>query len=71
MWRREIKFRCSRRKQDTDIRFYEGDAVKIGWYDADVVFCNSTCFPDSLLRDLASRANKLRPGTLFITTTSA
>lgn len=68
-WRKSVKFKCSRRKQEVDIRFLHGDATAIDWSHADVVFANSTCFSDSLMRKLAKQAHKLHPGAYVITTT--
>lgn len=39
------------------------------WSDATVVFANSTCFDDTLMRRLASAATALKKGTIFITLT--
>lgn len=39
------------------------------WSDGDVVFANSTCFDDSLMRRMASAATALKKGTFFITLT--
>lgn len=40
------------------------------WTSADVVFANSTCFPDSLLEALSQKAERLRPGACVITFSS-
>lgn len=39
------------------------------WSDATVVFANSTCFDDGLMRRMASAATALKKGTIFITLT--
>lgn len=69
-WKRVVRHKCSRSKFNIDIRFIHGDATCIDWWtDADVVFANSTCFDDELMLKLADRANQLKPGAFFITTT--
>lgn len=70
-WRKTVKFQCSKKQQDTEIRFYHGDATVMSWMDADVVFANSTCFSRKLLKKLAKKTEELRPGTFFISTTYA
>lgn len=40
------------------------------WLDADLVFANSTCFPDSLLEEIEELAKGLRPGARIVTFTS-
>lgn len=39
------------------------------WSDADVVFANSTCFDDALMRNLATTASCLKKGSIFVTLT--
>lgn len=69
-WKRAVRHKCSRQKFNMDIRFIHGDATCIDWWsDADVVFANSTCFDDDLMTKLANRADLLKPGAFFITTT--
>lgn len=49
-----------------------GDALDpdvCDWTDGDVVFANSTCFGDALMRRLASAATALKKGAIFITLT--
>ena len=36
----------------------------------DVVFANATCFDDVLMGNLARAAERMRPGTFFISTTN-
>ena len=55
-----------------DVEFVLGDALDMNvcdWSDGTVVFANSTCFDDSLMRRLASAATALKKGTIFITLT--
>lgn len=55
-----------------EVEFFLGDALDMNvcdWSDATVVFANSTCFDDALMRRLASAATALKKGTIFITLT--
>eukprot|EP00752_Nemacystus_decipiens_P006915 g6209.t1 len=59
-------------EEPTKVEFFLGDAMDISvcdWSDATVVFANSTCFDDALMRRMASAATALRKGTIFITLT--
>lgn len=54
------------------MEFIHGDALDMNvcdWSDATVVFANSTCFDDNLMRRMASVASALKKGTIFITLT--
>mmetsp|Transcript_31599 Transcript_31599/g.100319 ORF Transcript_31599/g.100319 Transcript_31599/m.100319 type:complete len:273 (+) Transcript_31599:444-1262(+) len=55
------------------IRLYNGDitAGQFDWADGDLVFANSTCFEQTLLRDIARVAERLKPGARIITFTVA
>jgi len=65
----QMKTKLSQKKQNMEIRFMNGDATVIDWSDADVVFMNSTCFDDTLMRALAGKCEELKPGSIVITTT--
>ena len=43
----------------------------LDWSDGDIVFANSTCFDDELQRALTRRGERLRPGALLISFTTA
>ena len=47
------------------------DGVYREWTDADIVFANSTCFSYDLIVQISSMAEKLRPGTIFISLTQS
>lgn len=49
--------------------FLHADFRNLDWSDADVVFCNSTCFCEDLMIDLAKFALRLKRGALIITFT--
>eukprot|EP00607_Mallomonas_marina_P010650 CAMPEP_0182422536 /NCGR_PEP_ID=MMETSP1167-20130531/8274_1 /TAXON_ID=2988 /ORGANISM="Mallomonas Sp, Strain CCMP3275" /LENGTH=251 /DNA_ID=CAMNT_0024600695 /DNA_START=147 /DNA_END=899 /DNA_ORIENTATION=+ len=72
-WRRTTRHRCSRTKFDTDLQFLHADATASTihplWSDADLVFANSTCFDAALMCKLATCAENMRQGALFVTTT--
>lgn len=56
----------------SEVEFVLGDALDMNvcdWSDATVVFANSTCFDDGLMRRMASAATALKKGTIFITLT--
>ncbi len=57
------------KKKNTRISFVHGDATIIEWSNADVVYFNSTCFEDVLMRQLTERASLLKPNSFVITTT--
>ena len=46
-----------------------GDFLKLDWSDSDVIFAHSTCFGKELVAKLAVLAEKLKPGSCFITST--
>ena len=48
---------------------YHGSLEDFDWSDGDVVFANSTCFDDSLMKSIGRLAEKLRPGAVLITFT--
>jgi SAM-dependent methyltransferase len=50
------------REKDTDIQFLNADFLNLAfkdWRDADVIFCNSTCFDEQLMNKFCDRASKL------------
>eukprot|EP00611_Tribonema_gayanum_P002252 TRINITY_DN1163_c0_g1_i2.p1 TRINITY_DN1163_c0_g1~~TRINITY_DN1163_c0_g1_i2.p1 ORF type:complete len:299 (-),score=50.14 TRINITY_DN1163_c0_g1_i2:71-841(-) len=54
------------------VNFWHGDATDLGvfdWSAADVVFANSTCFHDALMRSIADCCASLRVGAFVITFT--
>lgn len=49
------------RDKDTECEFFQGDFLQVkakDWRDGDVVFCNSTCFDDTLMQRICDRARK-------------
>ena len=57
---------------DTPIDFIQGDATDFAvhdWSDGDVLFANSTCFDDKLMRAVSDQARALKKGSIFITLT--
>lgn len=68
-WVKEIHDQLPEERQGTEIVFSRGDATALSWADADVAFANSTCFPPELMSLLASKANLMKDGSIFITTT--
>ena len=62
----KLKTLASTRKQDTILRFLCGDATEIDWSDADVVFFHGTCFEENILQKIGMIADKMNPGSFFI-----
>ena len=48
---------------------YEGSFLNFPWTDGDVVFANSTCFDDELMKDMSDMAEAMKPGAIFVTFT--
>lgn len=75
LWDRKMKrqFPLSIQKKRTRISFARGDALEVEWPStADLVFLNSTCFGDALLRELVEKlAIVCKPGAVVITATHA
>ncbi|DBA01371.1 TPA: hypothetical protein N0F65_001610 [Lagenidium giganteum] len=72
-WEKRIKkqYPLSIQKKRTRIAFTHGDALEHEWPpNADIVFMNSTCFGEVLLRDLTRKLNGYcKPGTIVISAT--
>ena len=45
----------------------QGDMTKTDWFDADLIYAASTCFPESLMKILAEQGRRLKPGTRIVT----
>lgn len=75
IWDRKVKrhFPLSIQKKRTRIAFTLGDALDVEWPgNADLVFLNSTCFGESLLRELAEKLSiACKAGAIIITATHA
>jgi hypothetical protein len=54
---------------DVEVEFINADASRTPWTDAAFVMCNSTCFDEDLMRDMASQANAMPEGSFLVTTT--
>ncbi|CAM9319289.1 unnamed protein product, partial [Hapterophycus canaliculatus] len=52
-----------------EIEFVCGDFTVLDWSDGDVVFANSTCFGDDLMKKLAQGAAALKEGAVVVTMT--
>jgi SAM-dependent methyltransferase len=46
------------------VEVYQGSFLNFDWSDGDVVFANSTCFEDELMRQLTYAAERLKPGAI-------
>ena len=49
--------------------YIQGSVLDLNWLDGDVIFANSTCFDDELMRIMARIAEGLKPGAIFVTFT--
>eukprot|EP01029_Cantina_marsupialis_P031383 TRINITY_DN9022_c0_g1_i1.p1 TRINITY_DN9022_c0_g1~~TRINITY_DN9022_c0_g1_i1.p1 ORF type:complete len:404 (+),score=149.41 TRINITY_DN9022_c0_g1_i1:109-1320(+) len=52
-----------------EIDFINGSFIDYDWSDSDVVFANSTCFDDELMKQISSQAELLKAGSYLITFT--
>ena len=53
----------------TDMQFYSQSITEYDWEDGDVVFANSTCFSDFLMKSISEQAERVKKDTLFISFT--
>lgn len=76
-WDKKLKKQVSisMQKKRTRISFLHGDALELDWPStppADLIFMNSTCFDQRLLRELTKKLNVYcKPGAIVITGTHA
>lgn len=49
------------------IQFFNGDIISHDFSDGDVVYLNSTCYPDTMMTTLAQACERLKPGSSVIT----
>ncbi|TMW59476.1 hypothetical protein Poli38472_004545 [Pythium oligandrum] len=69
-WRYKILDDLPTVKSDMDVGFAKNDATKVDiWRDATLVFCNATCFSDSLMQALSTAADSLSDGAYVVTVT--
>ena len=48
--------------------FINGDFLQENWKDANLIFANSTCFSEELIRKIANKANnECKKGTIIVT----
>ena len=57
-------------KNAIDFQFILGDFTVVDWTDSDIIFANSTCYDEDLMRKISVLVEKTRPGTLILTTTT-
>jgi len=58
-------------KQSTDaMSLIEGDFLELDWSDADVVYANATRFDQPLMEAISKKAEKMKPGSRFVITTT-
>ena len=55
--------------QDQQVEVYHGSFLEFDWSDGDLVFANSTCYDDKLMIDISKMAERLKPGSIFVTFT--
>lgn len=51
------------------VEFLRARIQDVDWSDGDVCFANSTCFDSELVDEISKLAEKLKPGSIFITFT--
>ena len=45
----------------------QGDLFLHEWENADMIFCNSTCFPEEMMEQIYQKSLKCQKGTWFVT----
>ena len=70
----EEKFRNNQQlfsfEKPNSIEFLHGNFLAHSWEDTSIIFANSTCFSEDLIKNIASKANKeCKSGTIIITFT--
>lgn len=58
---------CAGQNQHASV--HEGSILDVNWLDGDVVFANSTCFDDDLMKHISTMAEGLKPGAIVVTFT--
>jgi hypothetical protein len=52
----------------TQVDLINGDILNVDWSNADIVYAHSTCFHKNLMNLIGKRANLMKQGSFFITT---
>ena len=65
-WDSEIKKPLPLKKQETIVKFLNGDCSYIDWSYGDIVFANATCFDVPLMEKLGKLACELKAESFFI-----
>lgn len=71
-WNKEIKHKVdiTEKQRDTVVEFICGNAMEVEWEkEATVAFANSTCFSDGMMKSIAEKGEKMKPGSFFVTFT--
>jgi SAM-dependent methyltransferase len=63
------KYKALQPTRASKIQLKRADILKSNWDDGDVVFANSTCFDEKLMKDIGNRGAMLKQGAYFITLT--
>merc|ERR1711924_404443 len=50
----------------TGVRFVHADITCVDFSDADIVFANSVCYPNSVMESIALQAHRLRSGAYLV-----
>ncbi|MCX7881476.1 MAG: hypothetical protein N2482_03145 [Patescibacteria group bacterium] len=69
-YEREIKPGLVNEKIMGEIDFVLGDILETDFSEADIVFANSTCFPDEIMNNLEQKLLTLKKGARIITLTN-
>lgn len=65
-WDSEVKKPLPLKKQETIVKFLNGDCSYIDWSYGDIVFANATCFDVPLIEKLGKQACELKAESFFI-----
>jgi hypothetical protein len=69
-WNRaKLSYDLPSTKREAAIVFLNGDTTAIDWSDADVAFAHATCFDDKLMSQVVTCAERMKPGSFFISVT--
>lgn len=57
-------------KTNIDFKFIHGDFTVMEWSDANIIFANSTCFDEPMMKKITKLVENTRSGTFIMTTTT-
>jgi SAM-dependent methyltransferase len=66
---KEVRPSLKGRRRNQDIKMHRASFLEYDWSDGDLVFANSTCFDEQLIRDIAKLGERLKEGSYVVTLT--